>query len=432
MGSPAPDLNTDADASALLGGAPMAQTAPPMTAPATGLNSGPAGGFQQPVTGIGTGGIQPNRQPAPPAAAGTPAVDPIEQGMMQSMQRQDQLMAQSMQANAERQRRTLQAGTEFRNTTHQVIAKELASMKQASRYETQDISQAANQWMMLIGAFSALIGARGRGYSTAALNAFAGGIEGFAKGKEQQAQEHYKQWKANSEAALRDSEMELKKMDLVLKDAKLNWDQQMAEIEMIGAEFRDPLAMEMARQKNYTMFAAFRDKRAALQEKMQEHHDNMVLKIADHEEKRAERIAKMQNLSLSTPGGLQQLSQITGIPVENLFRQQHPGGAVLTNENLKPSEKPAAPAAPRPTMRQQGWESRAPNPTIQQQLAAGDGRDRNRSITLTPGKEREELMSIPPDTWVIDPTTGIPMQRQRRPSEAFVGFEAEEIEMGAR
>ena len=449
-----PDLNTDEDASALLGGMPISSTPSPITAPATGLNRGPVGGFQKPVTEIGTGGIQSNRMPAPPAA-GAPAADPLTGRMMQSMERQDQLMAASMQDAAERRRLASQAQTEYSNTTRQVIAKELSSMKQASRYEAQDIGQAASQWMMLIGAFSALIGARGRGYSTAALNAFAGGIQGFTQGKQQQAEEHYRQWKANSDAALKDSETQLRKMELVLKDAKIDLDTKMAQIELIGAEHRDAISMEMARQKNFTMIAALYDKRVDLQEKIQLRQEELALKIQEHQDKMEERRAKMRNPPYNTPEGILALSQLLKVKPEAVLRQLHPGGAVLTNENLKPGEEPAAPAGipgVAPGRTGGGWQSRVPEPersppapaarfspshaldwtgsfgfphsqgsvagSIGEQVQKGAGMSRENPIKLTEGdderakhSQQTEYSMLQSGTYFVNPADGRVMQK---------------------
>lgn len=89
----------------------------------------------------------------------------------------------------------------------------------------------------------------------AALNAFAGAVNGWREGNLEQYQSKVKEWEANTKKTIENNQQVLDKYKQVLADRKANIDEQMSQIQLISAQYHDKMMYDAAAAKNYTLVA---------------------------------------------------------------------------------------------------------------------------------------------------------------------------------
>lgn len=180
-----------------------------------------------------------------------------------------------------------------------VVAKEQAAMQPAIQRmqqesakpmpappETQKAPEAPNnnqfaengqEWVTALSVFAGLAGAFSRGHATTALNAFGSGVKGFQEGNQRMLDESHKEWEENNKAIQENNKALNDKYNTILENRKLTEQEQINQINVIAAQYHDPLMLESktidlkAKIMEIREQAASRLQMAAL--RMQEHKD---------------------------------------------------------------------------------------------------------------------------------------------------------------
>jgi hypothetical protein len=127
----------------------------------------------------------------------------------------------------------------FQQVTAQPIPTPPEPKKAAPAPSTDQFNKDAQGWIGAIAALSALVGARGRGRGTAALKAYAAGLDGIKQGNQQSFDNSYKEWKANTEAMQKENDEEMAKYKAVIENRELSESEQTQAIKMIGYEYNN-------------------------------------------------------------------------------------------------------------------------------------------------------------------------------------------------
>lgn len=194
--------------------------------------------------------------------------------------------------------------------------------------------QAAMEWMQSAALLGAIAGAATRGNTTAALNAFAGAITGFKQGQMDQAEEKYKEWKAQTEKAVKNNEISQHEYRQVLESRKMTVDQQMNQIQLVAAKYQDDMMANAAATKNFTLVAQ-------LYERRDEAGLKLKAKMEAIDAKMQKQLAEITKAG--TPEEAQQL--VAAINAEQdpakkqqlmwAYQQRHPSPGALTPEAIE-------------------------------------------------------------------------------------------------
>lgn len=151
----------------------------------------------------------------------------------------------------------------------------------------QKFQQDSQQWVVAFSALSSLVGARGRGRGTAALKAFAGGVQGLHDGNKEAYEAASKKWKSDTDAMMKENEEQRKKYEDILKNRELSESEAVTEMKLVAAQYENPtmLAVENLHQAGAvhdSIVKAQASATAAMQkleqhEKMKEEHDAKLL-----------------------------------------------------------------------------------------------------------------------------------------------------------
>lgn len=254
------------------------------------------------------------RQPAkPPSPAPSPSDAAYDRALGALTGAQEQELGIRRQEAAElgpARQRVLAGMRDYTRTADTELQKLRAGTKDVPAYQPTDIRQSSWDWMAMSATFGAIAGAFSRYHTTTALNAFSGAMQGWYQGNIVKFNQEYQTWKANADAARINNDKAQREYEMVLANKRLNLDQQMAEVEMIGAKYQDQLAMSLAQQKNITQLAQLMDHREATQAKMGEAQAKIEATIA----KMQVEMAKLDpsRLNVNTAGGAAaMLDQIT-------------------------------------------------------------------------------------------------------------------------
>jgi|SRR5215472_5656574 len=136
-----------------------------------------------------------------------------------------------------------------------------------------------SQAALLVGA---LAGALGRRSATQSLNAIAGMNEGLAQGNIENYNRSYKQWEANARATRENNEQKMNEYKAVMEARHYDIEQKMSMMELVSNKYRDEIAAQAARDKNFTALAEIIMKNDEAQnkfntemEKVKQAHDKM-------------------------------------------------------------------------------------------------------------------------------------------------------------
>jgi hypothetical protein len=157
---------------------------------------------------------------------------------------------------------------------------------------TPPSQEAMHGWVVAAGMLGALAGLAGRKSATTGLTAMAGMNKGLADGNLLAFNQNYKTWEANSKAVQENNRVALDRYNAVLKNQKLNMEQQSAEIEIIATQFQDPLMANTARQKNITQMAQILKLREGGQDKLEDNHEKIVARKEEMDKKMKVELAK--------------------------------------------------------------------------------------------------------------------------------------------
>ena len=121
-------------------------------------------------------------------------------------------------------------------------------------------TEAMWNWAMAASALAAIGGAFARVPATTALEGIAGMNKGLAEGNIENYNRSYKQWEANAKAVKENNETKMQEYKMVMESNKHDMDQKLAMIELVSNKYRDELAGQAARQKNFTRLAEIMEK----------------------------------------------------------------------------------------------------------------------------------------------------------------------------
>jgi hypothetical protein len=151
--------------------------------------------------------------------------------------------------------------------------------------DQQDYQKDAMAWASAMAVLGAVAGKFARVPGTAALSAFGGALKGWQEGNLQAYEGAAKKWEQDSKAAIDNNKMVMDKYKLELENRKNNIDQQMANIQMIAAQYHDKMMYDASAAKNYTLVAGIYEKNAQFTEKASEARDKLVEKRQEQQQK---------------------------------------------------------------------------------------------------------------------------------------------------
>src|SRR5215472_5597761 len=161
----------------------------------------------------------------------------------------------------------------------------LSQQRDVPEMKQPDIRADAGAWMMAATLLGSLAGARSRQGATAALNAFAGAMQGWAKGDLAGFERNYKVWQANAERTYEMNARAQREYEAVMKDARLDFDTKANMIKMIAAKWDDQLMIPQAEQRHIERMTQLMDAKARANDNyyfhmqsLQQHHDDTILK----------------------------------------------------------------------------------------------------------------------------------------------------------
>lgn len=119
----------------------------------------------------------------------------------------------------------------------------------------EDFQKDAMAFASAMAVLGAVAGRFTRTPGEAALNAFAGAVNGWQSGNLEQYQSKVKEWEANTKATVENNRQVLEKYKQTLDNRKANIDEQMSQIQLIAAQYHDKMMYDAAAAKNYTLVA---------------------------------------------------------------------------------------------------------------------------------------------------------------------------------
>jgi hypothetical protein len=170
----------------------------------------------------------------------------------------------------------LAAGRRLSQTSEQATQQLLANQQQIPPYNPPgDMRADAGAWMMLAAGFGAIIGRHGASYNTAALNSFAGMLNGFNQGSLKAIEQNYETWNTNAKRAEAINRQALLRYKAVIDNARMNWDQKAAMIKATADQYQDNIMSSAAEQKNITTMMEMYDKRDLAGQRMEIARQNL-------------------------------------------------------------------------------------------------------------------------------------------------------------
>jgi len=249
---------------------------------------------------------QPDERTVPPPAPPKPSADDALTGQLKGLQDEEiGLMKKQEAEEAPARQRLLGGMRDYAQSAERLRPK----LKDVKEFQPTDLRQTSWEWMSLAATFGALAGAFSRQHATTALNAFGGAMQGWAQGNMVKFKQDYQTWKANADAARINNEKEMEEYRAVMENKRLNIDQMMTEVQMIGAKYHNQIAISAAQQKNLTQLAQLVDHTEANRAKMAESQARIEVSIAKLE-------AAMDPLgkNLNTPAGILKMIEIAQDP----------------------------------------------------------------------------------------------------------------------
>ena len=210
--------------------------------------------------------------------------------------------------------------------------------------------------------FGALASVFGRLSGMAALSAFNGALKGWQEGNLQAYEMKTKEWEENTKRTLANNQTEMARYKEILQNRKLNIDQQMSEIQLVGAQYQDAMMVQAAAAKNYTMVANLYMKKEQNAIKLQE-EANKLQNTIDNQRRKLEATAGYW----LSPEGVQQRQTMTpqqNAAIDRLIETSKPNMLGIYGAPGTPT--PGSPTAPTPPA------TPSPSPTGAPQNAPGE------------------------------------------------------------
>jgi hypothetical protein len=185
--------------------------------------------------------------------------------------------------------------------------------------DAKDYQKGAMEFASAMAVLGAVAGRFTRAPGGAALNAFAGALKGWQEGNLQAYENAAKQWEQNTKATIENNQQLMEKYKIALQNRQLNIDQQMAEIQLISAQYHDKMMYDAAAAKNYTLVAQIYEKNQQYTEKAKLAADALQLKRDQQREKNEQSAAywlspegqeRLPTLSPAQQAGVKQLIDI--------------------------------------------------------------------------------------------------------------------------
>lgn len=136
--------------------------------------------------------------------------------------------------------------------------------------EYQKNSMAFASAMAVLGAVA---GRFTRMPGNAALNAFAGALNGWREGNLERYEQDAKKWEQETKTTIENNRQVLEKYKLALDDRKMNIDEQMSQIQLTATQYHDQMMYDAAASKNYTLVASIYEKNQEFTHKVQQAKD---------------------------------------------------------------------------------------------------------------------------------------------------------------
>ena len=180
------------------------------------------------------------------AAAGDNLANEKAQYFRTQRERMEQLgkREEELYAKREQEEEPLRSGyeTSLRNLaqTSDIETRRLVSSQQdIPKFDAKRAQADAFGWFTAAAVLGSLAGARSRQGATAALNAFSGMMNGFAKGDLTLFEQKYKEWEANSERARELNARAVNEYKAIMNNKQLGLDVQANLMQMTASKFKD-------------------------------------------------------------------------------------------------------------------------------------------------------------------------------------------------
>lgn len=116
-------------------------------------------------------------------------------------------------------------------------------------------AQIMQEWVPAMAVVALLAGSLGRKSATTALTAFGAGIQGAAQGNMQEFERNFRIWKAETDNAIRRSELQLRQYEAVLRSDELDIERKRSTLMLIAQQWGAQADYETLRQKGLNEFA---------------------------------------------------------------------------------------------------------------------------------------------------------------------------------
>jgi len=173
----------------------------------------------------------------------------------------------------------------YERASAQATERYMAAQRDVPEMKQPDIRGDAYQWMLAASVLGSLAGARSRQGATAALTAFTGAMQGFAKGDQEGFERNYKVWQANAERTYEMNARATREYQAVMSNAKLGFDTKANLIKMIAAKYDDQMMIPQAEQRHIERMTQLinaqdraNDNYYLRMETLKQHHDEFMQK----------------------------------------------------------------------------------------------------------------------------------------------------------
>lgn len=143
----------------------------------------------------------------------------------------------------------------------------------------QELGKGMMEFMQVAALLGAIAGGRGRGNSTAAMNAFAGAMNGFHNGQKEQFETNLEEWKARSQQVATDNQAKLDQYNLIWKNKQLSMDQKMGMFRIASQQWKDDMTYNAAKAGDAQTLAAMLQKQWQIQTQYVEAKNKLTIDI---------------------------------------------------------------------------------------------------------------------------------------------------------
>ena len=140
----------------------------------------------------------------------------------------------------------------------------------------QELSEGGMQWMQIATMLGALSGMFVRRGATTALNAFAGAVNGYAKGRQEDFNAKMEEWKAASQQVKEDNQERIDQYNMIMKNEKLSSDMKIAQFKLAAAAWNDEMTYNAADSKRLDVIAQLLEKNEQFQQTYSMNQEKMA------------------------------------------------------------------------------------------------------------------------------------------------------------